>query len=60
MATFTIRCKCGEPFHVDDAAIGRHVVCRRCGTVTEVQRPAATKASEAGTARAHQAAKEEP
>src|SRR5437763_5736429 len=40
MATFTIQCRCGEPFHVDDAAIGRQVVCRRCGTVTEVQRPA--------------------
>jgi len=40
MATFTIHCRCGEPFHVDDAAIGRHVVCRRCGTVTEALRPA--------------------
>jgi endonuclease/exonuclease/phosphatase (EEP) superfamily protein YafD len=41
MSTFTVHCRCGEPFHADDAAIGRHVVCRRCGNVTEIQRPAA-------------------
>ena len=38
MPTFTVHCRCGEPFHVDDAAIGRHIACRRCGFVTEVQR----------------------
>ena len=43
MSTFTVHCRCGEPFHADDAAIGRHVVCRRCGNVTEIQRPAAAE-----------------
>src|SRR3954451_1886260 len=43
MSTFTVHCRCGEAFHVNDAAIGRHVVCRRCGSVTEVQRPAAAE-----------------
>ena len=43
MSTFTVHCRCGEAFHVNDAAIGRHVVCRRCGTVTEVERPSATE-----------------
>src|SRR6476646_5600502 len=40
MSSFTVHCRCGEVFHVNDAAIGRHVVCRRCGNVTEVTRPA--------------------
>src|SRR5689334_21796204 len=40
MSTFTVHCRCGEPFHTNDAAIGRHVVCRRCGSVTEIARPA--------------------
>ena len=43
MSTFTVHCRCGEAFHVNDAAIGRHVVCRRCGTVTEVERPSTTE-----------------
>lgn len=40
MATFTISCRCGERFHADDASVGRHIACRRCGTVLQVARPA--------------------
>lgn len=39
MASFTIQCRCGERYHVDDAQRGRHLVCRRCGTRLEIVRP---------------------
>jgi vancomycin resistance protein VanJ len=40
MASFTIECTCGERYHVDDAQIGRQLVCRRCGNRLEIRRPA--------------------
>ena len=39
MASFTIECRCGELFHVDDSAVGRKIVCRRCGRTIRVARP---------------------
>jgi vancomycin resistance protein VanJ len=39
MPSFTIGCRCGEQFHVDDSAIGRRIVCRRCGRTLRVARP---------------------
>src|SRR5215204_1585560 len=39
MATFTVGCRCGEQFHVDESAIGRRIACRRCGSLVEVVRP---------------------
>jgi endonuclease/exonuclease/phosphatase (EEP) superfamily protein YafD len=39
MASFTILCDCGERYHVDDAAVGRRIACRRCGARLEVARP---------------------
>jgi endonuclease/exonuclease/phosphatase (EEP) superfamily protein YafD len=45
MGTFTVRCECGEQFHVEDAARGRHIRCRRCGRVIEVAEPSSGAAS---------------
>jgi endonuclease/exonuclease/phosphatase family metal-dependent hydrolase len=39
MPSFTIGCRCGEQFHVDDSATGRKIVCRRCGRTFRVARP---------------------
>jgi endonuclease/exonuclease/phosphatase (EEP) superfamily protein YafD len=36
MSTITVRCRCGEQFHAEDSARGRHIRCRRCGRVIEV------------------------
>jgi vancomycin resistance protein VanJ len=38
MTTHTIRCSCGELFHVTSDSIGRKLKCRRCGATTEVRR----------------------
>lgn len=51
MATFTIQCGCGEPFHVDDAAIGRTVRCRRCGALVVVARPVASETAQVPAAK---------
>jgi endonuclease/exonuclease/phosphatase (EEP) superfamily protein YafD len=40
MPSFTIRCDCGERYHVDESAVGRRIACRRCGAVLDVARPA--------------------
>jgi vancomycin resistance protein VanJ len=45
MGTFIVRCDCGEQFHVEDAARGRHIRCRRCGRVIEVAGAPAEAAS---------------
>src|SRR5688572_16240048 len=39
MATFTLECRCGERYHVDDAHAGRQLACRRCGNRMEINRP---------------------
>ncbi|HEU4721304.1 MAG TPA: endonuclease/exonuclease/phosphatase family protein [Gemmatimonadaceae bacterium] len=39
MATFTIRCECGEQYHVDSSAIGRRIACRRCRQLVDVVAP---------------------
>ena len=36
MSTFTVHCDCGEQFHAEETARGRHIRCRRCGRVIEV------------------------
>jgi vancomycin resistance protein VanJ len=38
MASFTIDCKCGERYHVDDSQAGRQLACRRCGNRLEIRR----------------------
>jgi DNA-directed RNA polymerase subunit RPC12/RpoP len=56
MSTFTVRCECGEQFHVEDSARGRHIRCRRCGRVIAVEppttRPASTESAPKPTTRA--------
>jgi vancomycin resistance protein VanJ len=39
MASFTVRCACGEQFHGDDGSAGRRVRCRRCNRVVELEPP---------------------
>jgi endonuclease/exonuclease/phosphatase (EEP) superfamily protein YafD len=40
MTTFTLDCRCGEQFHVDEANVGKQLRCRRCGNQLAIQRPA--------------------
>jgi endonuclease/exonuclease/phosphatase (EEP) superfamily protein YafD len=42
MATFTLECRCGERYHVDDAQAGRRLACRRCGNLLAIERPKET------------------
>ena len=51
MSTFTVRCECGEQFHVEDAARGRHLRCRRCGRVMEVAGPSADATTSSAASR---------
>jgi len=45
MASFSLECRCGERYHVDDAQAGRQLICRRCGNRLEIRRPAETAPS---------------
>jgi endonuclease/exonuclease/phosphatase (EEP) superfamily protein YafD len=51
MGTFTVQCECGERFHVEDAARGRHIRCRRCGRVIEIGEPPAAESTAKPTKR---------
>jgi vancomycin resistance protein VanJ len=42
MASFTLECRCGERYHVDDSQTGRRLACRRCGNELEISRPRET------------------
>jgi vancomycin resistance protein VanJ len=39
MASFTLECRCGERYHVDDSQAGRRLSCRRCGNLLAIARP---------------------
>ena len=49
MSTITVRCTCGERFHAEDTARGRHIRCRRCGRVIEVTGPSSDAATPGAT-----------
>jgi len=51
MASFTLDCRCGERYHVDDSQAGRQLVCRRCGNRLEVGPRPEAKPGGPGTAR---------
>lgn len=38
MATHTIKCSCGEHYHVSSEQIGSQIKCRRCGAVIAIRR----------------------
>jgi endonuclease/exonuclease/phosphatase (EEP) superfamily protein YafD len=46
MSSFTIECKCGERYHVDDAQIGRSLRCRRCRRQLDIAPPKRPAAAE--------------
>ena len=60
MAPFTIKCSCGERYHVDDAQRGRHVVCRGCGARIEIARPAESRKEDSPKTRAGVSREVEP
>ena len=42
MASFTLECRCGEHYHVDDSQAGRRLACRRCGNLLAIERSSGT------------------
>jgi len=51
MATFTLECRCGERYHVDDSQAGRQLACRRCGNRLDIRRPTEPAQARPNTAR---------
>ncbi|MFL5618704.1 MAG: endonuclease/exonuclease/phosphatase family protein, partial [Gemmatimonadaceae bacterium] len=51
MAGFTLECRCGERYHVDDAQAGRQLACRQCGNRLEIQRPTETAQNQPNSVR---------